>query len=158
MRILSLLVVGLLAAGIGSADARSRSVVVYPVQDSFENAAQEVSDAIVKRGYVIDYVAQIGAMLERTAKDVGASKRIYGDARAMQFCSATLSRRTMEADPDNIGLCPHVVFVYSLPNETNKAYIGYRPLPRGGSRPSRRATRAVNKLLDDIAREAARRR
>lgn len=149
----------LLLIGGQAAEARSRSqVVVYPVQDSFENVKQDAGDAIIKRGLVIDYTGQIGAMLDRTAKDVGASKRIYGDAAALQFCSAALSRRVMEADPEDIAFCPYVIVVYTLASDPKTAYVGYRLLPRGGSRQTRTAVRSVNRLLDEIAREAAKRK
>ncbi len=130
-------------------------VQVYPVKDSFANVRDEVADAIVKRGLVIDYTAHIGTMLARTAKDVGASKTIFANAEALQFCSATLSRRTMEADPANIAFCPYVVFVYALPGAPDTTYVGYRPLPRVGSEQSKASIDAVNALLDGIAREAA---
>jgi hypothetical protein len=143
----------LVASGL-AAESRS-DVRSYAVKDNFEGVKQEVIDAIIKRGLVIDYTAHIGAMLARTAKDVGASKTIYADAQAVQFCSATLSRRTMEADPANIAFCPYVIFVYALPGSPGTTYVGYRPLPRVGSKQSRAAIDAVNALLDGIVREAA---
>lgn len=160
MRLILFALAACLALGAGSAaEARSRAqIVLYAVQDSFEHVKQDLSDAILKRGLVIDYTAQIGAMLDRTAKDVGATKRIYADAQALQFCSSTLSRRVMEADPEDIAFCPYVLVVYTLANDPNVTYVGYRPLPRGGSRQTRAAVRAVNRLLDDIAREAAKRK
>ena len=143
----------LVASGIA---AESRSAVrIYAVKDNFENVKQDVIDAVIKRGLVVDYTAHIGAMLARTAKDVGASKTIYSDAETVQFCSATLSRRTMEADPTNIAFCPYVIFVYTLPGSPGMTNVGYRPLPTGGSKESRTAIDAVNALLDDIVRAAA---
>lgn len=160
MRWISFFVAACVTVGLAfSAEARSRvHAVIVPVKDSFENVKQDVADAIAKRGLVVDYTAQIGAMLDRTAKDVGATKRIFGDAQALQFCSSTLSRRVMEADPEDVAFCPYVVVVYTLANESGVTYVGYRPLPRGGSRQTRVAVRAVNKLMDDIVREAAKRR
>ncbi len=160
MRLILFALSACLALGAGApAEARSRAqVVIYSVQDRFENVRQDLSDAILKRGLVIDYTAQIGAMLDRTAKDVGATKRIYADAQALQFCPAALSRRVMEADPEDIAFCPYALVVYTLANDAKTTYVGYQLLPRGGSRPTRAAVRAVNRLLDDIAREAAKRK
>ena len=143
----------LVASGI-AAESRS-DVRVYAVKDNFESVEQDVIDAIIKHGLVVDYTAHVGAMLVRTAKDVGASKTIYSDAQTVQFCSATLSRRTMEADPTNIAFCPYAIFVYALPGSPVMTNVGYRPLPRGGSKQSRAAIDAVNALLDDIVRAAA---
>jgi hypothetical protein len=143
----------LVASGI-AAESRS-DVRIYAVKDTFENVKQDVLDAIIKRGLVVDYTAHVGSMLARTAKDVGASKTIYSDAETVQFCSATLSRRTMEADPANIAFCPYVIFIYALPGSPGMTTVGYRPLPSGGSKESRAAIVAVNALLDGIVRAAA---
>ena len=157
MRRISTVIATAFAIFVASAiAAESRSDVrSYAVKDSFENVKQEVIDAIIKRGLVVDYTAHIGAMLARTAKDVGATKTIYADAQAVQFCSAKLSRRTMEADPANIAFCPYVIFVYALPASPGTTYVGYRPLPRVGSKKSKAALGAVDALLDAIIREAA---
>lgn len=154
-RPLSVVIAAAFAIATASANATEASLRVFSVKDSFENVKEEVVDAIVKRGLVVDYTAHIGAMLARTAKDVGASKTIYTNAQFVQFCSATLSRRTMEADPTNIAFCPYTVFVYALPESPGTTYVGYRPLPLVGSPQSKAAIDAVNTLLDGIAREAA---
>jgi hypothetical protein len=137
-----------------SANAAEAPVRTYSVDDSFEHVKEEVVDAIIKRGLVVDYTAHVSAMLERTAKDVGASKTPYAAAQSVQFCSATLSRRMMEADPINLAFCPHVIFVYALSDSPKTTHVGYRPLPRVGSKQSEAAIDAVNALLDGIAREA----
>jgi uncharacterized protein (DUF302 family) len=140
-----------IGAAANAADVPIRS---YSVTDSFENVKEEVIDAIVKRGLVIDYTAHVGSMLARTAKDVGASKVIYTDAQSLLFCSASLSRRTMEADATNIAFCPYSIFVYALPETPGIAYVGYRPLPLVGSPESKASLDAVNALLEGIVREA----
>ena len=43
-----------------------RGVVLYETKAKFDEARQDLEDSIVNRGYVIDYNAKIGAMLERT--------------------------------------------------------------------------------------------
>jgi hypothetical protein len=149
------LVAAAFAIFVASANAAEVPIRIYTVKDSFENVKEEAVDAIVKRGLVIDYTAHVGAMLARTAKDVGASKTIYTDAQSLLFCSATLSRRTMEADPASIAFCPYAIFVYALPDSPGTTYIGYRPLPLIGSPQSKAAIDAVNVLLEGIVREAA---
>ena len=149
------LVAAAFAVVAASAKAEEIPVRVYAVKDGFESVKEEVTDAIIKRGFVVDYTAHIGAMLARTAKDVGASKSIYSDAQSLQFCSATLSRRMMEADPANIAFCPHVIFVYALPGSPGMTYVGYRPLSSIGAEQSKAAIDAVNALLEGLVREAA---
>jgi len=147
-------VIALLATSLSASETRT-DVRIYAVKDRFENVKDDVMDAIVKRGFVVDFTARIGAMLARTAKDVGATRKIYEDAQAFQFCSATLARRIMEADPANIAFCPHIVFVYALAGAPETTYVGYRPLPRVGSPQTQEAVDAVNAMLEAVVREAA---
>jgi uncharacterized protein (DUF302 family) len=70
---------------------------------------------------------------------------IYDNADIFMFCSATLSRKVMEADPANIAYCPYGVFVT---DKDGKVQVGYRNQPEG-------VMQDVQALLDDIAREAA---
>ena len=130
-------------------------VTDYVVEDSFENVHQDLSDAIVNRGYHIEHEGDVGSMLKRTGDTVGASKKVYENAGFLQFCSAVLSRGAMEADPSNIAFCPYVVFAYETPDAPGKVHVGFRRLTPRGSEQSIKAIADVNALLDDIVREAA---
>jgi hypothetical protein len=60
----------------------------------------------------------------------------------------------MEADPSNIGFCPDVIVIYTLPRDPQTVYVGFRrPLPVG-SESSRASLREVEALLDGIVKEA----
>ena len=135
--------------------AQAAEIVSVSTEGSFEDVAQSLSDAIVNRGFVVDYTAQIGGMLDRTAADVGASTKVYTDARAMQFCSATLSRHAMEADPQNIAFCPYVLFVYELAAKPGEVVVGFPKLDEQGPDSSRQALAEINGVLDGIVKEAA---
>jgi len=93
-------------------------------------------------------------MLKRTAGDVGATKALYANAETVQFCSAVLSRKMMEADTANIAYCPYVIFYYELADQPGTVYAGHRHLGPGASAESTAAIGVINKLLDDIVREA----
>lgn len=138
------LCLGLAGPGLAAADAPS--IVVYPVEGSFEDATFGVESAITDRGLVIDYVSHVGDMLNRTAADVGGDK-IFEKADIFLFCSAVLSRKVMEVDPDNIAHCPYGIFVRAAPGG-EAVEIGYRRMPAG-------EMEEVEALLDEIAREAA---
>lgn len=129
-------------------------LVLLKTKAKFEDVKEDVVNAVTKRGLVIDYTAYIGAMLDRTAKDIGAARQIYAKAEAVQFCSAVLSRKTVEADPSNIVFCPYVV-VYSLAADPGTVYVGYRRLQPVGSPAARASLKAVDDLLSTIVREAA---
>lgn len=153
MRLAALALAFALAAPASADDSRGL-VMVFKSKAKFEDVKEDVANAVTKRGLVIDYTGHIGAMLDRTAKDVGATKKIYAEAEAMQFCSATLSRRMMEADPANITFCPYVIVVYSLASDPSAVYVAYRRPQIGGSPASQAALKAVGELLRDIVRDA----
>jgi hypothetical protein len=125
------------------------------VEGAFADVLQDTANAIAGRGFKIDHRAHIGDMLARTAADVGATRKIYNGAEAMQFCSAIYSRRAMEADPANIAYCPYVIFVYERADKPGTVHVGFRRLDVTGSAESQKALTAINDLLDAIVREGA---
>lgn len=140
-----------------AAFAQPAGVTVHAVEAPFDDVRQAAADAIINQGFVIDYEARIGDMLNRTAGDVGAAKTVFDKADALQFCSATLSRKAMEADPANIAYCPYVIFVYDLAGDDAKTYVGFRHLDEASAKSpeSKAALAEINKLLDTIVKEAA---
>jgi hypothetical protein len=150
-------VLALLAALAAPAQAAEPAhLMLVKTKAKFEDVKDDVVNAVAKRGLVVDYTARIGAMLDRTAKDVGATKKIYDQAEAVQFCSATLSRRTMEADPANIVFCPYVIVIYTLAADPGTVHVGYRRPQQTGAPSSRASLKAVDDLLSGIVREAVR--
>lgn len=146
-----------LMAGAGAASAQGAAgeyVAIYTVEGDFEDVRLDLENAIINRGLVIDYEAFVGDMLNRTAEDVGAERQIYTRADTLQFCSAILSRKTMEADPVNLAFCPYIVFVYEEAGAEGVIHVGYRRLPEAGDEESRAALFEVNALLDEIVRDA----
>lgn len=130
-------------------------VVTYSKAGKFEEVRDDLKLAIEGRGLVIDYQSYVNRMLERTGKDVGSTRKLYADAQAFVFCSAALSRKTMEADPANVAQCPYSVVVYEKAQEPGKVYVSYRrPWRPDGTAASKAALKEVEKLLDGIAREA----
>ncbi|MEO1765789.1 DUF302 domain-containing protein [Thiobacter aerophilum] len=128
--------------------------VTYVARDDFDTVKTLIEEALVSRGLVVNNVAHIGDMLERTGKDLGASRQVYTKAEGIEFCSATVSRKMMEADPHNIVFCPYVISIYVLPNEPGKTYVSFRRLQMVGSKQSQEALKDVEKLLRDIVKEA----
>lgn len=127
---------------------------LYTTQGDFETVKEDIEIAITGRGLVIDHTSHIGAMLERTGKDLGTTKPIYGNAGSLQFCSAGVSRRTMEADPTNLVFCPYIIVYYTLHDDPKTVYVGYRrPVP-AGSAASRASIKEIENLLDGIVKEA----
>lgn len=137
------------------AGAATASVQLRSVKGDFTEVRDRVMMALENRGLVVNYTAKVGDMLERTGRDLGRDRKIYNRAEVIEFCSATLSRDTMEADPRNIVFCPYSIAVYTLPQAPGTVYLSYRiPVAQGSGR-SIRALRAVEKLLADVVGEAS---
>lgn len=125
----------------------AQDMVTYTTEQSFGDVVFGLENAILDQGLVIDFTSHVGAMLERTRADVGSDKVLFAGADVYSFCSATLSRKVMEADPMNIVYCPYDIFVAELAGGDGQTVIGYRALPPG-------AMQEVQALLDQIARAA----
>jgi len=134
--------------------AGGKYMVTYTSKDDFETVKSAITDAITGKGLVINTVSHIGEMLERTGKDMGGAKQVFVNAESFEFCSATVSRKTMEADPHNIVFCPYIISVYVLPNKPNITYVSYRKPDIVGTPASKVSLREVEKLLRSIIEEA----
>jgi len=137
-----------------SAAAGGKAMEIFTSKEDFDTVKTFIQEALTARGLVVNNVAHIGDMLERTGKDLGATKQVYLKAEAIEFCSATASRKMMEADPHNIVFCPYVIAVYVLPQEPAKTYVAFRRPDLVGPKQSRQALQEVEKLLRDIVKEA----
>lgn len=130
-------------------------IAVHSIARSFAEAKERLVLAIENRGLVVNYTARVGAMLERTGGDVGSSRPIYANAEVIEFCSAGLSRATMEADPHNIAYCQYSIAVYALAREPGRVYLAHRKLgAESGSDASRASLLKVEALLASIVSEA----
>jgi uncharacterized protein (DUF302 family) len=136
--------------------AVAQPVVAY-VKDGakFEDVRDDLKTAIESKGFVIDYQAQIASMLERTGKDLGSTEKIYAGAQSLQFCSAQLSRKMMQADAANVVMCPYTLVVYATAANPQRVVVAYRRPMNGAASPaSQAALKEVDALLDGLAREA----
>ena len=120
-------VLGLLIALSAAANDGAK---VLAAKGKFADVKDDVVAAIGKRGLVVNYVAHVGDMLERTGRDLGKTKRVYDQAEVIEFCSATVSRAMMEADPRNLVYCPYTIAVYTLPGKPGVVYVAHRTYPR----------------------------
>jgi uncharacterized protein (DUF302 family) len=124
--------------------AAAEEVVTHDFDGSYEDATFALENAIIGQGLVVDHVSDVGDMLARTREDVGSDVVLYDGAVVMQFCSASLSRKMMEADPLNIAHCPYGIFVI---DRDGAVQIGYRTFPEG-------EMQEVQAFLETIVQEA----
>lgn len=120
-----LFLLALLAFMAGTAIAAENYTVIFKAKGSYEEVRDFIRMGIESEGLVINNVGHIADMLERTGKDLGATKKVYEYGEQFEFCSATLSRTMMEADPHAIVLCPFIISVYQMPGDKT-VYLSYR--------------------------------
>lgn len=127
--------------------------VLFKTQGTFQEVRDSVAMAIEGKGLKITHSNHIAEMLERTGKDLGATRQVYEFAEQMEFCSATVSRVMMEADPHAIALCPYSVSVYKIPND-KRIYVAFRKPPTSRNPALKKALADVEKLLTEIVKDA----
>lgn len=103
-------------------------VVIYTFNADYEEVWEGLQAALHGRGLTVSSVSHVGEMLERTGKDLGRTKKIFGKANVMEFCSAVSSRDMMEKNPHFLAFCPYQIMVYTLPQDEKKVYLSYRRL------------------------------
>ena len=135
------------ALAVAAAPAFAAEAVTYETDQAFDDVIFGLEAAILGQGLVIDHVSNVGDMLERTREATGSDVVLFEGADIYSFCSATVSRQVMEADPMNIVHCPYQIFVMTQPDTPGVTTIGYRDFADASMDP-------VEELLDTIAREA----
>ncbi|MGE5320159.1 MAG: DUF302 domain-containing protein [Hyphomicrobiaceae bacterium] len=136
-----------------SAMAAEAYTVLFKAQGTFQDVRDALQFAIEGKGLKINHTNKIAEMLARTGTAVGASKQVYVDGEQFEFCSATISREMMEADPHAMVMCPYIVSVYTIPNDKN-VYIAYRKPGPTNNPKLKKALGDVEALLNSIIKEA----
>lgn len=127
--------------------------VLFKSHGTFSDVRDQVQSAIEGKGLKINNNSKIGEMLDRTGKDLGTTKPIYGQAEQFDFCSASISRKMMEADPHAIVMCPYLISVYTVPKDKH-VYIAYRK-PAVTKNPAlKKALAEVEKMMAEIIKDA----
>ncbi|MCG8428720.1 MAG: DUF302 domain-containing protein, partial [Chromatiales bacterium] len=74
-------------------------IVVYKVESGFSETKEFLEMAITDQGMSVSDTLHISDMLERTAKDTGLDRKLYGKAESLEFCSIAMSYKMSEAHP-----------------------------------------------------------
>jgi len=120
--------------------------ITYSSEDDFEDTAFSVESAILDAGLVIDFTSHTGDMLERTRETIGSDIVLFEHADIFNFCSASLSRKVMEADIMNVVHCPYRIFVMQK-GGSDQVIVGFKSMPEG-------EMKEVQALLDGIVKDA----
>lgn len=136
-----------------TAQAAESYTVLFKAQGAYQDVRDNLEMAIEGKGLKITNTNHIAEMLARTGKDIGETRVVYENAEQFEFCSATVSRHMMEADPHSIVMCPYSVVVYTIPNDKT-VYLAYRK-PAATKNPAVKKTLVeLEKLLTDIIKDA----
>lgn len=146
---------------IASADSHgSTGYSINKINAGFDDVFAELQDVLINKGLVIDLVGNVDKMIERTAdvtKSIteSGSKSPYKSAKYVLFCSAKLTQKAVSASPENLGICPYIVFAYETKAEPGVTRVGYRQPISGASRTTQKVTREVDAFLQSIIDETA---
>ena len=121
--------------------------VVASTEGEFADVRQNLADAIIGQGLVESGTSHVGEMLERTGRDLGAGKPVFGAAEVVEFCSAQLTRAMVEADPHALVNCPYRIAVYTLAGIPDTVYLAYPRPTAGGATPELEAVEALLQLI-----------
>jgi len=133
-------------AAIFTAPLWASEAITYASEDDFEDTMFSVESAILDAGLVIDFVSHTGDMLERTRETTGSDVKLFEHADIFNFCSASLSRKVMEADIMNVVHCPYRIFVMQK-GGSDEVIVGFKSMPDG-------AMKEVEAFLDQIVKDA----
>lgn len=118
----------LLLAFVGAARAGDGELVLRELQAAaYADVRAALLDAIVEEGLAAPTVSQFGAMLARTAPDLGHRPDFYAEAEIFSFCSAQVSARMVAEDLRHIALCPMTIALYTLPARPGVVFLASRP-------------------------------
>ncbi|MFO1318377.1 MAG: DUF302 domain-containing protein [Burkholderiales bacterium] len=135
--------------------AEDSAIAVQRVTGEFQDLRDRVVFAIEQQGLSIAHTSKVGAMLNRTAKDLGVATQTYADAEVIEFCSSVVSRDVTAVDPRYVALCPYAITVYTLVAEPGAVYVAYRRLiAPGASEAVVAALARAESLLAAIVRAA----
>jgi hypothetical protein len=102
-------------------------VVLRELQPASYAAARDaLEDALAAEGLAPASVSGFGAMLARTAPDLGHRPDLYREAEIFSFCSAQVAARMAAEDVRHIALCPLTIALYTLPDEESRVRLAYR--------------------------------
>ncbi|MGB9130928.1 MAG: DUF302 domain-containing protein [Thiobacillus sp.] len=136
-----------------SAQAAESYTVLFKAQGSYQDIRDNLQMAIEGKGLKITNTNHIADMLDRTGKDIGETRKVYENSEQFEFCSATISRHMMEADPHSIVMCPYSVVVYQVPGDKN-VYLAYRKPAVTRNAALKKQLIELEKLLTEIIKDA----
>jgi len=137
------------------AGAHTEAARTNSTEGDFEDVVFEIESAVVDRALVLDFHGHSGDMLERTA-DVNEATTPFTDARYFDFCSPALTHAAIAASPENLTICPYVVYACQLKDSPDTVTVGYREPGGAGDEASEAAPSDIEarprEIVDEVTR------
>lgn len=115
-----------LPLSLGAQTTSPQERVSYQVDKDFETVKANLETIIVDRGFTLNSTLHISDMLQRTGKDLGFTHPVYAKAETLEFCSAAMAHRLVQAHPDNVINCPFIFTLYSTVAQPKQVTIAFR--------------------------------
>lgn len=124
----------------------------------YDDVFQDLQDAVIQKGLVIDYIGHTNTMLTRTSEVASVEKSEhptpYLNANYVQFCSSALTHEAVAANPYNLATCPFVIFLFETHEKPGRIAVGYRKPEMGITGPTYEIMKKADQLLNDLVIEA----
>jgi len=145
-----------LASSAGANGVAQDSPVYTKVVEGavYADMLDAVKEIIQGRGINIAHTLPPSDMLERTGPAFGVSDQVLKDGEIIEFCSAKISHQLIQANYENISLCPFTISVYELNSDPGNVRMTFRK-PFVIDEASREAVEAMTDLVKGIIEEAA---
>ena len=153
MRLLTILFLSVFFSLNCFAQTFKTEIKTVTINGDYAEIKESLEMAITDHGMVISKVFHISDMLERTGKAVGSIKAVYKKGEILSFCSASLSRKMMEENPEFISFCPFKISIYSLANDANQIQLTYQAIIASDAMVQKNIFFKINQLLASIVSE-----
>ena len=125
------------------------------VEDAaFEDILDAVKETITGKGINIAHTLPSSGMLGSTGPTFGITEPLLKNGEMVEFCSAKVSHQLIQANLQNIVLCPFNIAVYELNSAPGQIHITFRK-PYVIDEASIESTNAMVQLMTEIVEEAA---
>lgn len=139
-----------------SSERLSEIIKTVTIPGTFEDVREQVIFAVEGQGLVVDDVSDVGAMLDRTGKDLGEQASPLSKAVVLEFCSALYSRRMVDHLPELIAFCPFTISIYTLPEDFNVTRVSFKRIARDlENKKTNSVLLEIDALLERIVEDAA---
>jgi len=153
MRLVTILFLSVFLSLNSFAETLQVDIKTINLKGDYADLKETLEMAITDHGMVISKVFHISDMLQRTGKAIGAKKQVYNKGEILSFCSARLSRKMMEMNPEYISFCPFRISIYAVANDVNNIQLTYQSIKSSDPTIQKKVFYKINKLLETIVSE-----